>query len=200
MTGLTDVSRETISRLAEFESALLKWNARINLVSKSTLADIRTRHIEDSAQLWSAAEKPRTWVDLGSGGGLPGLILAILAKGDGNDTKFTFVESDQRKCAFLRSVIRDQRLDATVVSKRIEETAALAGDVVSARALAPLDVLLEYAERHMHPDGMAIFPKGKNWQNEVELASKSWEMTCTPIPSVTDPAAAVLKIKGLQRV
>lgn len=195
-----DVSRETLERLSCFHELLLKWNPRINLIAKSTTKDVWSRHIWDSAQLYALGQTARSWADLGSGGGFPGLIIAILSKENDPRRHFHLVESDQRKASFLRTVIRELRLSADVHVARIESLPSLNADVVSARALAPLDRLLGYLDRHMAPDGFALVMKGENWQKEVEIARKTWSFGLEQNASVTSPNAAILKIKELQRV
>ena len=134
-----DVSRETISRLEVLASQLTRWNPRINLVSRNSLADLWHRHIRDSIQLlYHGPENAAHWLDIGSGGGFPGLVIAAMVEEPRAPGKVTLVESDQRKCAFLRSVIREAGLSATVIAARIEEVPPLSATVISARALAPL--------------------------------------------------------------
>lgn len=193
-----DVSRETLHRLTEFEALVRKWNPVINLVSRSTLDAIWDRHFRDSAQVFLVAgEEFRKWVDLGSGGGFPGTIAAILAREKVPDGNFVCIESDIRKCEFLRTVGRALDLSLTVFSRRIEDTPPQNGDIVSARALAPLSNLLAYAQRHLATDGSALFLKGKSWQQEVDDARKSWRFDLEAKPSETDPEAALLKIRNI---
>lgn len=195
-----DVSRETILRLELLEALLLKWNPAINLVSQSTLSEVWTRHFLDSAQLLQIAEpSPQHWADLGSGGGFPGLVIGILTREIFPTMRLTLVESDKRKAAFLVNAVRELDLGAKVASLRIESLDPLQVDHLSARALAPLDVLLGFASRHLLPEGVAIFPKGRSWREEVALARQSWSFDCEQKPSATDPDSVVLKIKGLQR-
>ena len=195
-----DVSRETILRLELLEALLLKWNPAINLVSQSTLSEVWTRHFLDSAQLLQIAEpSPQHWGDLGSGGGFPGLVIGILTREIFPTMHLTLVESDKRKAAFLVNAVRELDLGAKVASLRIESLDPLQVDHLSARALAPLDVLLGFASRHLLPEGVAIFPKGRSWREEVALARQSWSFDCEQKPSATDPDSVVLKIKGLQR-
>ncbi|TKD26194.1 16S rRNA (guanine(527)-N(7))-methyltransferase RsmG [Rhodobacter capsulatus] len=197
---LVDVSRETIERLERLEALLKKWNPAINLVSPRTLAEIWTRHFLDSAQiLQSVAQAPQHWADLGSGGGFPGLVVGVLAKERFPDMRLTLVESDKRKAAFLLNSVRDLGLFAEVADRRIESLDPLAADVLSARALAPLEMLLSYAERHLSPAGIALFPKGNRWREEVAQAQQKWSFDFEPKPSATDPESVVLKIKGLHR-
>ncbi|PTV95278.1 16S rRNA (guanine527-N7)-methyltransferase [Rhodobacter aestuarii] len=196
-----DVSRETLDRLTTLEALLRKWNPAINLVSAQTLDDIWGRHFLDSAQLFHCIEEtPASWADLGSGGGFPGLIIGILAKEKWPEMQLTLVESDKRKSAFLINAARELGLGLKVKPERIEKTAPLQADVVSARALAALPKLLEFAERHLGANGTAIFPKGERWKEEVALAEASWSFTSEPRESLTDPQAVVLKIRGLKRV
>ncbi|MFN2350190.1 MAG: AAA family ATPase, partial [Thioalkalivibrio sp.] len=139
------------------------------LVSRGSLASLRARHIDDSAQLHALARHPVShWVDMGSGGGFPGLVVAILALETGSPEAVTLIESDARKSAFLNTAIRELGLAATVRTERIERASPMAADVVSARALADLDTLLGFADRHMAATGEALFPKGENWEKEVE--------------------------------
>ena len=140
--GALDVSRETFARLETYVGLIQKWNPRINLVSRNSLDDLWIRHIEDSLQVARAIPMPDRWVDLGSGGGLPGLVAAILAAEESPDTRFTLIESDQRKSVFLRTVARECDLNVQVISDRIEKAKPQKADVLSARALADLTTLL----------------------------------------------------------
>ena len=199
LNGL-NVSRETIRDLEVFSDLVIKWNPAINLISKGDVNSIWERHIQDSAQVYQSAPHFNTWVDLGSGGGFPALVCAILAKNAGDTGKFTLVESDKRKCAFLRTVIRDLGLNATVYADRIEAVPSLSADVVSARALSRLDTLLGYAFPHLDENGSCCFLKGEKWQEEVEIALREWIFDHEAHPSTVNPAAAVLEIRNLRRV
>ncbi|MEX5598223.1 16S rRNA (guanine(527)-N(7))-methyltransferase RsmG [Pseudophaeobacter sp. C1-32P7] len=195
-----NVSRETLDRLKIFEQVLQKWNPKINLVSRNSLDDLWTRHIIDSVQVFRCVSPPNHWVDMGSGGGLPGVIVAIMAAEESPNTKVTLIESDQRKSAFLRTAARECGAKLTVISKRIEQADPQNADVLSARALADLSLLLEFSERHLSPTGTALFPKGANWKKEVDNARQRWRFDFEPITSLTEPDAVVLKIEGVARV
>ncbi|MGI9395012.1 MAG: 16S rRNA (guanine(527)-N(7))-methyltransferase RsmG [Boseongicola sp.] len=196
-----NVSRETMARLDIYAGLLEKWSSRINLVSRSTLPELWIRHIADSAQLIDINNlNARDWVDLGSGAGFPGAVIAILAVERGDSTKFTLVESDQRKAAFLRTVSRETDAGFNVVVCRIEDLECQSASIVSARALAPLDKLLDYASRHLASGGTALFPKGAQLTEELETARKSWSFNIEIVPSVTDKEAAILKIGEIERV
>lgn len=195
------VSRETFERLVHYESLLRKWNPAINLVARSTLDALWDRHFRDSIQVFDLAPATAgTWADLGSGGGFPGLVGAILAADERPATHVILVESDQRKAAFLSTVGRETGIDVTVVSERIEAVAPLGADVVTARALAPLDRLLGFAERHLAANGTAIFPKGVAWRDEVGQALETWRFSYQNNDSLTEPGATVLTIGGISRV
>lgn len=195
-----NVSRETISRLDAYEALLRKWNPAINLVSPATLAGVWERHFLDSAQLFSiGALAHGRWVDLGSGGGFPGLVVAILALEKCPELEVLLVESDKRKSAFLSTVARELSLNVTVLAERIEAIPALRANVVSARALAPLDKLLGFANRHLSPDGLAIFPKGAGWRQELATAQESWSFKYQMSPSETESEAAILTITEVSR-
>ena len=196
----THVSRETLERLEVYASLVERWTKRINLISPNTLSDLWTRHFLDSAQLLKAAPKSaRSWVDLGSGAGFPGAVVAILTA-DAPGPKVTLVESDQRKAAFLRAVSRETGVGFSVICRRIEDIDPLRADIVSARALAPLDKLLGYAERHLAPGGRALFPKGQKAGQEVAEALEHWRFDCESHPSETDPEAVILSIGDIERV
>jgi len=195
------VSRETSDLLDAYAALLRKWNPAINLVSKSSLADLRTRHFADSAQLLALCPPTaRHWADLGSGGGFPGLVIAIMAAESMPDLSVTLVESDGRKAAFLSAVVRETGIRAEVVAERIESLAPLAADVLSARALAPLPQLLGFAEQHLAPGGRALFPKGATHQAEVAESLADWRFDLREHPSKTDPLAVILEIEGVSRV
>lgn len=200
MTGL-DVSRETLDNLQAYVDMLLKWNARINLIAPTTESEIWRRHIVDSAQLFTLSPKNfQHWVDLGSGGGLPGMVLAIIGKHHAPEAHFTLIESDQRKAAFLLSAARTLGLGhIKILTERIEAAAPQNGDVVSARALAALPQLLGYVARHLSPSGVALLPKGRSFQTELAAARQDWHFDVTTHESQTEPMARVLKIKDISR-
>lgn len=199
--AMLNVSRETLARLEQFAELLGKWNARINLVAPSTIPDLWSRHIQDSAQIYThAPADAQHWVDLGSGGGLPGLVCAILAHEERPECRFTLIESDKRKSAFLMTAIRELGLSARVLSERAEHAEPQAADVVSARALAPLPALLALVARHVAENGTALLPKGKNHSAELAAARREWHFEHDAIESQTDPLARVLILKEIMRV
>jgi 16S rRNA (guanine527-N7)-methyltransferase len=196
-----DVSRETLDRLVNYAELLEKWNRRINLVGRSTLPDLWHRHIADSAQLWDLAPADaRLWLDLGSGAGLPGLVIAALAVEKAPALTVALVESDLRKCAFLESARRAMDVTVRIHAERIEALPPQAADVVSARALAPLKDLLEYAEIHRRPGGIGLFPKGETVHIEIEEALSVRKFEHRNHPSRTDPQAAIVEIGAIYGV
>lgn len=196
----TDVSRETFERLEAYVALIEKWNPKINLVSKSSLPEIWDRHIWDSAQIFDIAVEGSVWADFGSGGGLPGIVLAIFSKELRPDMQFYLVESDQRKCAFLRNAVREIGLNVKVHAERIEVLDPIGASVISARALTDLNGLLEFVERHSAKNGVAILPKGETWEKEILQAQENWSFEYEEITSKTNNDAAILKIKDFARV
>ena len=199
LAGLS-VSRETTERLNAYLDLLLKWTERINLVGRSTADDIWQRHFLDSAQLLTLAPEADTWLDLGSGGGFPGMVIAVLAKELRPALHLTLVDSDQRKCAFLRTVARDLDIACTLHCARIENLQPTSASIISARALADLPTLLALAHRHAHPDTTYLFPKGATWKNEVDNARKQWNFELEAITSQTQARSRILKINGVAHV
>ena len=201
MKGLEGVSRETLAKLQVYADTLIKWNPKINLVAKSTIDVLWDRHIVDSLQIMRHIPKgPQHIVDIGSGGGFPGLVLAIASAEAHPESSITMIESDQRKSAFLRTVLRETGVSATVLTERIEKAPAQGADVLTARALADLSTLLEFAERHLKKEGTAIFLKGKNWRTELQKAREVWQFDCDEVTSETNVEAVLLVIKGIERV
>lgn len=201
IASINDVSRETTEALCEFHEDLLRWTKSINLISPQTKNDAWTRHIVDSAQLLSHVEGfPKTWCDLGSGGGLPGIVIGIVARDRQEDLSVTMIESDSRKAAFLKLMVKKFGLDAHVINSRIELADQQSADVVSARALAPLDVLLPLVLRHISPAGAALLPKGQNYLAELETLSLSWRYQVEIMDSITDPEACVLKFTNIESI
>ncbi|TNF61225.1 MAG: 16S rRNA (guanine(527)-N(7))-methyltransferase RsmG [Rhodobacteraceae bacterium] len=192
-----DVSRETRERLQIFHDLVVKWTGRINLISKSSIPDLWPRHILDSVQVFRAGDAVDHWVDIGSGGGFPGLVVAICARVDWPDTRFTLIESDQRKAAFLRTAVRELGLSVTVLDQRIESAPPQAADILSARALSDLAQLLVFVDRHLKPEGVALFQKGASWRKEVDAAKRTWSFRYRAITSLTDEDAVILRIEGI---
>ncbi len=171
-----------------FVELLRDWQRVHNLVSPSALDEIWTRHVADSLQLLQHAPQFREWVDLGSGAGFPGLIVAIACKEEA-DRHVTLVESNLKKAAFLRAAIRETGANASVAAERIEEHGRkMAGraDVVSARALAPLETILRLASPYLHENSVVLLLKGQDFVHEHEIASKSWNYDMVASPSATD--------------
>lgn len=195
-----DVSRETMDRLASYVALLEKWNRRINLVAKGSTPDIWDRHIVDSAQL--LLYSPPTvnhWLDLGSGGGLPGLVVAIIGNSRGQVKNVTLVESDTRKSVFLGEVKRLLELNVTILNRRVEAIDPQAADVISARALADLPSLCEYAKPHCHAHTTLLFPKGALHAQEINAAAGDWDFDVRVHKSLTDSRAAVVELQNLKR-
>ena len=196
-----NVSRETFLRLKEYEKLLFKWNAKINLVSRSTLDNFWNRHVLDSAQfLSSVGEKAGKWVDLGSGGGLPGLVVAILSDEIEPVNKLFLVEADVRKAVFLKTVCRELGLKVEVYNNRIEELPPMSANIVSARALAPLKTLCLYGKNHLEKDGVAVFAKGENWKAELVEAQKKWIFSYEAVKSTLHEGSVVLVLRGIKSV
>lgn len=202
-----DVSQVALDRLATYASLLSLWQKKINLVAPSTLDDTWHRHFADSAQLLDLAPPhPTTWIDLGSGAGFPGLVVAILlaSREPAAPTRLSLVESDQRKCAFLAEVIRQTRISTVIpvdiVCARIEAPPTRAklaiADVVSARALAPLEKLLELASPHLGPTGRGLFLKGRGAEAELATAARSFEFSYELVPSRTEAEAGIVVMRG----
>ena len=199
--ALVTVSRETSARLDELVTLLLKWQATTNLVAPSTLGHVWTRHVADSLQLRTLAPEARVWLDLGSGGGFPGLVLACsLAERSG--ARVHLVESNAKKAAFLREAARMLRLPALVHAARIEEVIhrwTEPVDIVTARALAPLADLLAYAAPILKTGAQGLFPKGQDVEVELTEASKYWRIEATLAPSVTSADARIVVVRRAER-
>ncbi|WID99481.1 16S rRNA (guanine(527)-N(7))-methyltransferase RsmG [Bosea vestrisii] len=197
---LTPVSRETEERLVILVEELRRWQKAKNLVSGATLDEVWTRHIADSLQLLGPVPGARNWLDLGSGGGFPGLVLGIrLAELGGH---IDLVESNARKCAFLRHAARLTGAPVTVHNARIEDVVdEFAGkvDAVTARALAPLPLLLDWCKELLRTGVTGVFPKGQHLEAELTAASKYWKIQATTFPSLTDSAAGILVIRGVEK-
>jgi 16S rRNA (guanine527-N7)-methyltransferase len=189
----TGVSRETLDRLIAYDVLLRKWQPRINLVGPATLPESWSRHFLDSAQLFPVlGPEVRTLVDLGSGAGFPGLVLAILGVGEVH-----LVESDTRKVAFLREAARETGTSVTIHPRRIDAVQGIAADAVTARALAPLASLLAWAYPLIGDHGVGVFPKGQNVDQELTEATRSWKMAVERVESATDPSGSILRIREL---
>jgi len=196
------VSRETRTRLEAYATTLRQWQKAINLVAPSTLPDLWRRHIADSAQIVDLAPAGiRTWADLGSGGGFPGLVAAILLAEREPSARVTLIESDQRKAAFLREAARAAGVVVDIFPERIERTATRgsvkAVDVISARALAPLSQLFELASPFSAAATVWLLPKGRDVGAEVQDAEKAWKFDAELVPSLTDPEGRIVVVRNL---
>lgn len=186
---------DTRQRLEIFAATLERWNAAINLVSRRDMAQLWPRHIEDSLQLAALADPPPARViDLGSGGGFPGMILAIAT-----GVPVDLIEEDRRKCAFLLEAARLTAAPVTVHAERIERVAIPPAPVITARALAPVATLLGLAERLLEPGGECWFLKGREAEAERADAEREWDMAVTRVPSRTDPDGVILRIRDIRR-
>lgn len=191
------VSRETMERLEVFHELLLRWQKTINLVAPSTLDQAWTRHFVDSAQLMHLAPKQANrWLDLGSGGGFPGLVIAAMALEDRPDFEMTLVESDIRKCGFMREAARKMDVPVKILTLRISDIPPQSADVISARALTGLANLIDHVAPHMTQSTCLLFPKGSSYKAELESMPQDWQIKADVVDSVTDPDAVVLRFQG----
>jgi 16S rRNA (guanine527-N7)-methyltransferase len=196
---LVPVSRETLARLDRFVDTLLRWQSKLNLVASSTLQRLWTRHIADSLQLVPLAPRAKVWVDLGSGGGFPGLPIAC-ALADTPGAAVHLVESNGKKAAFLREAVRLAGLPAEVHNRRAEnfgESWGGAADVVTARALAPLKTLCDQTFPLLTKGAVGVFPKGQDVDAELTEAAKYWTIEASKVPSRTGPDGCIVVISGL---
>jgi 16S rRNA (guanine527-N7)-methyltransferase len=195
------VSRETKEKLVSYLSLVAKWNPTINLVSAASLAEGWNRHILDSAQLEQIAQKETgLWLDIGSGAGFPGLVIAIIAQAARPGIRVSLVESDRRKATFLSEAIRQLELPATVICDRVELLSEMGATVITARAFAPLDKLLGAVARHLSSDGVGIFLKGQQYLNEMKDAERNWTYDCEIHRSKTDDKSVVLRMRNIRHV
>lgn len=189
------VSRETIVRLKRYAELLEKWNRSINLVGRGTIEDLWRRHMLDSAQLLPLIpDGAASLVDLGSGAGFPGLVLAICGV-----QNVHLIESDRKKIIFLREVARETGARVAIHHDRVEEIESFQADIVTARALAPLPKLLDMAVRFTHKHSILLFLKGKHADGELTGAAKEWNMRVDRIPSQTDPEGTILRLEAISR-
>ena len=194
---LVPVSRETEDRLAIFVELLDRWRQKTNLISNSTFATVWTRHIADSAQLSALAPDAKRWVDMGSGAGFPGLVIAIQLAGVPGALVHC-IESDRRKCAFLREAARATGAAAAIHPQRVEaiEPKSLGTvDAVTARAFAPLPLTLELARPWMGRGAIAVFPRGESAKDQIAASPEAWTHAIETLQSVVNPKAAILRIR-----
>lgn len=190
------VSRETAERLDAYIAMVLRWNRTINLVSRRDESDIYQRHLRDSLNLLPHLPPHfRSAVDLGSGGGFPGLVLAIAT-----GKPFSLVEADHRKAAFLREAARTTAAPVTVHATRAEELCIAPVDLITARALAPLSTLIDWATPLLAPGGQCVFPKGRTAEEELTAARQQWHMRVEQWPSPLDPHARIFRLSEISRV
>lgn len=193
-----DVSRETMQCLSQLATELVRWNARINLVGPATEGDIWNRHVLDSAQLMRLAPSAISWLDLGSGGGFPGLVIAAMLK-QRVGGQIDLVESNRKKAGFLQAMTGTLRLPARVHAERIEDVRIENAEVVTARALAPLPLLFTLSEPWLSGGATGLFHKGRDYAQEVAESKRSWAFDLLEHRSAVDPAGVILQITNLRR-
>ncbi len=187
------VSRETEALLARFENLLLERNQSLSLISGTTSDIIWTRHFLDSAQLFPLIPAPeRPVVDMGTGAGFPGLVLAILGLPDVH-----LVEHNMRKVAFLRAVVEALSLPVTIHGMKSDAVKPFAAGTVTARALKPLDQLIGFARRFLADGSVCLFPKGRRAEEEMAVAARKWHMKAERFPSVTDPDSTIFRLSDV---
>ena len=194
---LVPVSRETGERLAAFVDLLARWRSKTNLIAESTFASVWTRHIADSAQLLALAPGASRWVDMGSGAGFPGVVIAIQLA-DVPGAVVHCIESDQRKCAFLREAVRLTGAAAAIHAKRVEaiDAASLgAVDAVTARAFAPLPLTLKLARPWIERGAVGVFPRGESAKDQIAALPEAASYAIEAVPSLIDARSAILRIR-----
>lgn len=190
------VSRETMVKLETYHELLVNWQKTINLVAPSTLDEAWARHFVDSAQLYDLAPTvSRKWLDLGSGGGFPGLVVAAIAAEANPNLKMTLVESDIRKCGFMREAARKMNLSVQILTRRIADIPIQSADVISARALSNLATLIDHARPHTTKNTCLLFPKGTSYKDELETIPHDWQINAEIIDSLTNADSVVIRLK-----
>jgi 16S rRNA (guanine527-N7)-methyltransferase len=196
-----NVARETIHRLERYAALLAHWQKSTNLVASATLPRLWSRHFADSAQIRGLAPEARLWLDLGSGAGFPGLVVAILQTGQPG-FRMHLVESNQKKCAFLAEVVRETKAPVDIHAMRIEQLGEsarrLEPDVVSARALAPLPRLFELAQPFFGPQTRGLFLKGREAEAELDAAKRTWDFASLRHPSLTSSGSHIVEVRALR--
>jgi len=194
--SIFDVPRGTFDRLLAYEALLREWQSVMNLVGPGTLDDVWGRHFADSAQLSRIVPAGKSRVDIGAGAGFPGLVQAAMGWG-----QFTLVDSVQKKCRFLLAVVDALELSSTVsiVCARIEALPTIGAEVATARAAAPLATLFDWSIRHVRAGGLYVFPKGRNWAEEVEIAERRFAFDHDLVDSITDADARIIVARTLKR-
>jgi len=188
------VSRETYSRLQEYVRLLEKWQKTINLVAQKSLEEVWTRHIIDSTQLLEQISPQDKVADLGSGAGLPGLVLAIMGVKD-----MTLIESDTRKSVFLKEAARAMGVNVQIINSRVEETDISKFTVITARGFAPLNELIEKLKKTLKSDSSILLLKGKSYDSEMRLAKQEWIFDEEVFPSVTDKDGVIISLKNIRK-
>lgn len=195
---ISGATADQMERLESYLDLLAEWNEKMNLVGPATLPDFWNRHVLDSAQLLDLAPEARTWADLGTGAGLPGVVLAILGRGRPG-FHVHLVESMQKRCRFLDEVVRRLDLPATVHNARAEDI-RLKADVVTARACAPLTRLLAFARPYLKQGALGLFLKGQDVQAELEQARRDWDLEAEVLQSRSDERGRIVKVRRLGNV
>jgi 16S rRNA (guanine527-N7)-methyltransferase len=189
-----NVSRETLVRLDAYIDTLDAWRMRSNLIGPNEWPQIWTRHVADSWQLLRFIDPKASVVDLGSGAGFPGLVIAAARP----EARITLIESVGKKCAFLRAAIEAGAFDVTVLAERVEAVAVTNADIVTARAFAPLPKLLEYAAPWLENGAMGLFPKGERWKEELTAAQESWRFAYEAVENRSGGSGVILIVKELR--
>ena len=193
-----NVSRETLNGFYEYETLLSKWNEKINLVSKNTLVDIWERHFLDSGQIIKHVEvSGKRWVDVGSGAGFPGLVVALLLRDRKIDCELVLVEKNPKKGFFLKEVIRKLNLSVEVVNDNIDTLEPLNADILTARAFSELNNLIEIAFRHRKKEGICLFLKGENYRIELDKTLNYWFFDYDIVDSLSSSSGKIIRVKKI---
>ncbi len=195
---ILNVSRETLDSFKEYESLLLKWNKKINLVSKNTLTDIWERHFLDSGQIVNCVDAlGKKWVDVGAGAGFPGLVVALLLRDRKIHCELILVEKNTKKVFFLYEVIRKLNLNVKVVNKSIDSLKPLNADILTARAFSELKDLIELAYRHRKEKGVCLFLKGENYRVELDKTLNYWFFDYDVVDSLSNCSGKIIRVKRI---
>ncbi len=193
-----NVSRETQKSFCEYETLISKWSKKINLVSKSTLTDIWERHFLDSAQIINHVDASRKkWVDVGTGAGFPGLVVALLLRDRKIDFDMILVEKNKKKVFFLNEIIRKLDLNAKVVNESIDAIEPLNADILIARAFSELRYLIELGHQHLKEEGVCLFLKGENYRYEIDKTLNYWFFDYDIIDSLSNSYGKIIRVKKI---